>query len=67
MRITQIIMGIIMTSVGIYMYKQLNKEQLLQKINILPLIILIAFGNMALYNGLTSTCTMSILLKNYLN
>jgi hypothetical protein len=67
MRIIQTIMGIIMLSVGIYIYIQLSKEKLLKKINILPLIILVAFGSMALYNGLTSTCSISILLEDYLN
>jgi rhodanese-related sulfurtransferase len=67
MRIIQTIMGIIMLSVGIYIYIQLRKEKLLKKINILPLIVLVAFGSMALYNGLTSTCSISILLEDYLN
>lgn len=67
MRIIQTIMGIIMLSVGIYIYIQLGKENLLKKINILPLIILILFGIMALYNGLTSTCSISILFQDYLN
>jgi rhodanese-related sulfurtransferase len=66
MRIIQTIMGIIMLSVGIYIYIQLRKENVLKKINILPLIVLVAFGSMALYNGLTSTCSISILLENYL-
>ncbi len=67
MRINQIIMGIIMLSVGIYIYIQLRKQDLLKKINILPLIVLVAFGIMAIYNGLTSTCSLSMLLKDYLN
>ena len=67
MRIIQTIMGIIMLSVGIYIYIQLRKENLLKKINTLPLIVLAAFGSMALYNGLTSTCSISILLEDYLN
>ena len=67
MRIIQTIMGIVMLSVGTYMYIQLREERLLKKINILPLIILVLFGIMALYNGLTSTCSISILLENYLN
>ena len=67
MRIIQTIMGIIMLSKGIYIYIQLSKEKLLKKINILPLIVLALFGSMAIYNGLTSTCSISILLKNYLN
>lgn len=67
MRIIQTIMGIIMLSVGIYIYLQLCKEKLLKKINILPLIVLALFGTMAIYNGLTSTCSISILLEDYLN
>jgi uridine kinase len=67
MRILQTIMGLIMLSVGGYTYIQLRKEHLLKKINILPLIVLVLFGIMALYNGLTSTCSISILLKDYLN
>ena len=67
MRIIQTIMGIIMLSVGIYIYIQLSREKILKKINILPLIVLVLFGSMALYNGLTSTCSLSILLEDYLN
>ena len=67
MRIIQTIMGIIMISIGTYIYLQLRKENLLKKINIIPLIVLVSFGIMALYNGLTSTCSISILLKDYLN
>jgi hypothetical protein len=64
MRIIQTIMGIIMLSVGGYTYMQIRK---LKKINSLPLIVLVLFGMMALYNGLTSTCSISILLNDYLN
>ena len=67
MRITQTIMGIIMISLGGYTYMQLRNANLLKKINSLPLIGLVLFGIMVLYNGLTSTCTLSILLKEYLN
>ena len=66
MRIIQTILGIIMLLVGIYIYVQLMKSNVLNKI-IIPLIVLLAFGTMALYNGITSTCGMSILLKDYLN
>ena len=65
MRIIQTIMGLIMLVIGIYMYIQLNNEKILKINNILPLIILVAFGCMALYNGLT--CSISILLRDYLN
>ena len=58
MRITQTIMGIIMLSVGLYIRKEKK---------IVPWIILVSFGSMALFNGLTSTCSMSILLEDYLN
>jgi hypothetical protein len=67
MRIIQTIMGIIMITVGGYTYMQLKKANVLKKINSLPLIILVLFGIMALYNGLTSTCSISILLTDYLN
>ena len=67
MRIIQTIMGTIMLLVGIHIYIQLKNEKLLKKINILPLILLVLFGSMALYNGLTSTCSISILFEDYLN
>jgi hypothetical protein len=67
MRILQTIMGLIIISVGGYTYMQLRNEKLLKKINILPLIVLVLFGMMVLYNGLTSTCSISMLLKDYLN
>lgn len=67
MRIIQTIMGIIMLSVGIYTYLQLKNEKLLNKISAFPLFVLMAFGSMALYNGLTSTCSISILLEDYLH
>jgi rhodanese-related sulfurtransferase len=67
MRITQTIMGIIMISLGGYTYMQLRNANLLKKINSLPLIGLVLFGIMVLYNGLTSTCSISILLEDYLN
>jgi len=67
MRIIQTILGIIMISAGGYTYIQLSNANLLKKINSLPLFVLVLFGIMALYNGLTSTCSISILLKDYLN
>jgi hypothetical protein len=67
MRIIQTILGMLMLLVGIYMYIQLSNQKLLKKINSVPLIILILFGSMVLYNGLTSTCSLSILLEDYLN
>jgi hypothetical protein len=67
MRLIQTILGTIMLTVGIYIYAQLRKQGLWKKMNILPLVVLGAFGGMALYNGLTSTCSLSILLEDYLN
>ena len=67
MRILQTIMGIIMILIGGYTYMQLRKANVLKKINSVPLIVLVLFGMMVLYNGLTSTCSISILLKDYLN
>jgi hypothetical protein len=67
MRILQTILGIIMISVGGYTYMQLRKANLLKKINSLPLGVLVLFGIMVLYNGLTSTCSISMLLNDYLN
>jgi rhodanese-related sulfurtransferase len=67
MRILQTIMGIVMLSVGLYMYLQLRSEKLLKKVSIIPLIVLLAFGSMALYNGLTSTCSISSIFQDHLN
>lgn len=65
MRIIQTIMGIIMLSIGLYIYIKLKKEILKQIM--ISLISLSLFGIMAIYNGLTSTCTISMLLADYLN
>ena len=67
MRIIQTILGIVMILIGGYTYIQLNNAKLLNKINGFPLLILVLFGSMALYNGLTSTCSISTLLTDYLN
>jgi hypothetical protein len=67
MRITQTILGFIIILFSIIIYIQFQKKYLSNKIQLIPLIILFLFGLMALINGLTSTCSMSIILKNYLN
>jgi len=67
MRITQTILGSVMILLGGYTFMQIGREKLFRKISSTPLIILILFGMMALYNGLTSTCSISILLEDYLN
>ena len=35
--------------------------------NVIPLVVLMIFGLMALINGLTSTCTLSLILQEFLN
>ena len=67
MRILQTIMGSVMLLCSLYIYIQLKDKKLLKKINILPILTLSMFGLMAIYNGLTSTCSLSIFLKDYLN
>lgn len=63
-RIIQLMLGTIMVLMGGYTYFMIFKNK---KYNTGPLIILILFGVMAIYNGLTSTCTMSNIFVNYLN
>ena len=67
MRILQTILGLLMILVGGYTFTQIGREKLFRKISAIPLIILMLFGSMVLYNGLTSTCSISILLEDYLN
>lgn len=67
MRITQLIMGSIMLLSSIIIYLQLKKIDLLNKINMFTLIVLFLFGTMAIINGLTSTCSISSIYRNYLN
>jgi hypothetical protein len=67
MRILQTVLGLIMILVGGYTFMQVGRNKLFSKISATPLIILVLFGGMVLYNGLTSTCSISILLTDYLN
>ena len=67
MRILQTVLGLIMILVGGYTFMQIGRNKLFSKISATPLIILVLIGYMALYNGLTSTCSISILLTDYLN
>jgi len=70
MRITQTIVGTIMFLCSTIIYLKLRQMNNINRIPLtikIPLIILFLFGIMAIINGLTSTCTMSIILKNYLN
>lgn len=62
MRIVQLILGSLILILGGYTYNKLNKN-----FNKTPLVILLFFGLMAVINGLTSTCTMSEILKDQLN
>lgn len=63
MRILQLVLGALILSCGGYTYYQIKDK----KINKIPLIILLVMGINAIYNGLTSTCTMTEILRNYLN
>jgi hypothetical protein len=56
-----------MILVGGYTFMQVGRNKLFSKISATPLIMLVLIGSMALYNGLTSTCSISILLTDYLN
>ena len=63
-RIIQIILGLLILLLGGYTYYIIRS---LKNVNTIPLIILLAFGAMALFNGLTNTCTLSLLLRSVLN
>ena len=62
-RIIQILLGTLIILLGGYTYYQIRKT----KINRIPLIVLLMFGLMALFNGITATCTLSKVLMDYLN
>jgi len=64
MRIIQTFLGLLIIILGGMTYIELSKYK---NANVIPLIILIIFGLMAIINGLTSTCTLSIILQDYLN
>jgi hypothetical protein len=66
MRITQVILGLLIITLGGYTYKSILSMKT-NKIDKIPLIILLLFGLMALTNGITSTCSVSLLLRDYLN
>lgn len=64
MRIVQLVLGSMIVILGGFTLKQIGKNKSINKI---PLILLILIGIMAIINGLTSTCSLSIILKDYLN
>jgi hypothetical protein len=64
MRIIQTIIGSLIIILGGYTYYQVKD---IKSVNKIPLIVLLCFGVMALINGLTATCTMSIILRDYIN
>lgn len=64
MRIIQTLLGLLILILGGITLLELDE---CKKANRVPLIILMLFGLMALINGLTSTCSISIILKDYLN
>lgn len=63
MRIIQTVLGLMILIMGGYTYYRIRNH----KVNKIPLIILLLFGAMALYNGLTGTCTISQVFMDYLN
>lgn len=65
MRVIQLVLGTLILVMGSYTYHQIQNKKC--NINIVPLVILMLFGLMAIINGLTSTCTMSKVFMYYLN
>lgn len=63
MRIIQLMLGSLILGLGGYTYMKIKNKG----VDTRPLIVLLLFGLMAVINGLTSTCTMSLLLQDYLN
>ena len=66
-RVIQLILGSLIIGLGGYTYYQMTKKKITKTINKIPLIVLILIGVMALINSVTSTCTLSLLLQDYLN
>lgn len=60
MRITQVILGVLILSLGGYTLANIWPNKW-------PLMGLMFFGFNALINGLTSTCTVDLILRDYLN
>jgi hypothetical protein len=65
MRIIQIIYGIIFISCAIYLLFVLRNSKC--NVTHIPVYITLAVALMALFNGLTNTCSVSMLLRDYLN
>jgi len=64
LRIVQTFLGLLILILGGLTYMEMSKYK---NANVIPLVILMIFGLMALINGLTSTCTISLILQDYLN
>jgi len=64
MRIIQTFLGLLILFLGGLTYIEMSKYK---NANFIPLVLLMLFGLMALINGLTSTCTLSLILQDYLN
>jgi rhodanese-related sulfurtransferase len=64
-RIIQIIYGVIFISCASYLLFVLSKSKC--NITHIPVYITLAVALMALFNGLTNTCSVSMLLRDYLN
>jgi hypothetical protein len=65
MRIIQIMYGVIFISCLGYVFYSLKSSKC--SVSRIPLYIGLLIASMALFNGLTNTCTMSMLLRDYLN
>jgi len=64
MRIIQTLLGTLILILGSFTLYELSK---CKNANIIPIVLLMLFGLMALINGLTSTCTLSQIFIDYLN
>lgn len=58
-RIIQIILGSVILACVLLLWKTCRMKT--------PLIVLVLFGGMALFNGLTNTCTLSLVFRDLLN
>ena len=66
MRIIQLVLGTLIIVLGGYTYYQISNIKN-KNINKIPLVVLLLFGLMAVFNGLTSTCTISQVFQDKLN
>ena len=63
-RIIQILVGLLILILGGYTYYYIKS---IKNIYTVPLIILLIFGFINLFQGITNTCMLSYLLRDYIN